>query len=187
MTIAAVDRLFTRLAERGTGQYGLSDVSQLEHALQSAMLAEANGADDALVIAALFHDIGHLFTDTDQALADRGIDDRHEVAGARTLGLAFGPEVADPVRLHVAAKRYLCTVEPDYFDRLSADSVRSLELQGGTMDTAERAAFEAEPGHQAAISLRRIDDAAKVTGLETPALEDYRRMAEGLAMTEPQA
>ncbi len=181
MAINAVERLFTRLAERGSGSYGLSEVSQLEHALQSATLAEAQGGDDALVIAALLHDIGHLVTDTDTALADQGIDDRHEVAGARTLGLVFGPGVADPVRLHVAAKRYLCTVEPDYFDLLSADSVRSLELQGGIMDHAEQAAFEAEPGHRAAILLRRVDDAAKVPGMETPVLQDYRDMANSLA------
>ncbi len=181
MPTKAVERLFTRLAERGSGSYGLSDVSQLEHALQSATLAEAQGGDDALVIAALLRDIGHLVTDTDEALAERGIDDRHEVAGARTLDLVFGPSVADPVRLHVAAKRYLCTVEPDYFDLLSADPVRSLELQGGLMDEAERTAFEAEPGHRAAIKLRRIDDAAKVPGMETPVLQDYRDMADGLA------
>ncbi|MDF1735005.1 MAG: HD domain-containing protein [Minwuia sp.] len=181
MTTGAVDRIFTRLAERGSGSYGLSEVSQLEHALQSAMLAEAQGGNDALIMAALLHDIGHLVSDADEALADKGIDDRHEVAGARTLGLVFGPEVADPVRLHVAAKRYLCTVEPDYFDLLSADSVRSLELQGGAMAPAEQAAFEAEPGHRAAILLRRIDDAAKVPGMETPVLQDYRDMAERLA------
>jgi len=176
-----VARLFDRLRERGTGAYGLSDVSQLEHALQSAMLAEAQGGSSALIIAALLHDIGHLATDADAALADIGIDDRHELAGARMLDRVFGPEVADPVRLHVAAKRYLCAVEPDYFARLSEDSVRSLALQGGPFGVAGQAAFVAEPGHGAAMALRRVDDLATLQDLATPTLNDYRAMADELA------
>ncbi|MDF1721994.1 MAG: HD domain-containing protein [Minwuia sp.] len=183
MAMNDVEKLFARLQVRGTGAYGLSDVSQLEHALQCAMLAEAQGGDSTLIIAALLHDIGHLATDTDEALADQGIDDRHELAGARILDRVFGPGVADPVRLHVAAKRYLCAVEPDYFERLSDDSVRSLELQGGLFGAADQSAFVAEPGHRAAIALRRIDDMAKVQGLTTPTLAEYRAMADELAWT----
>lgn len=178
-----VERLFNCLRVRGTGAYGLSDVSQIEHALQSAMLAEAQGGATALIIAALFHDIGHLATDADVALADTGIDDRHERTGARILDRVFGPAVANPVRLHVAAKRYLCAVESDYFERLSDDSVRSLTLQGGPFDAAGQAAFLAEPGHRAAITLRRIDDLAKVPDLTTPTLNDYRDMADEVAAT----
>jgi [1-hydroxy-2-(trimethylamino)ethyl]phosphonate dioxygenase len=176
--IETLDALFHRLAERGQGAYGLSAVSQLEHALQSAALAESRHLGAALIVAALFHDVGHLRTASDEAFAARGVDDRHEQVGAAILARMFEPQVTDPVRLHVTAKRYLCTVEGDYFERLSPDSVRSLELQGGRMNPGERAAFEAEPHHLAALALRRIDDDAKVPGLRVPALEHYRPMAE---------
>jgi phosphonate degradation associated HDIG domain protein len=185
MPLNSVDEFFERLERRGHGAYGLSSVSQLEHALQSAALAERRGLSDALVIAALFHDIGHLRTATDEALADRGIDDRHEHAGAAILARVFGPAVSEPVRLHVAAKRYLCTVEADYFDRLSADSVRSLALQGGKMDAAGVAAFEAEPHFAAGVALRRIDEEAKVPGLAVPGLEHYRERATRLGSAAP--
>lgn len=177
MLLASVDELFGRLAARGAGVYGLSAVTQLEHALQSAALAQKQGLGEALTIAALFHDIGHLRTASDESLADRGIDDRHEHAGATILCRLFGPEVSEPVRLHVAAKRYLCTVEPDYFGRLSPDSVRSLGLQGGKLSPAERAAFESEPHFRSGVALRRIDDQAKVPGLAVLGLQHYREMA----------
>ncbi len=178
MAEATLAMLFDRLATRGAGAYGLSEVTQLEHALQSAALAAEENRGDGFVIAALFHDVGHLVADEDVDLAAQGIDDRHEEASADVLLPLFGPEVAEPVRLHVASKRYLCTVEPDYYGKLSADSVTSLELQGGLMNDAERRAFEALPGCEAGVALRRIDDAAKVPGLNVPGLEHYREMAE---------
>jgi predicted HD phosphohydrolase len=181
MLLTSVEGLFDRLGSRGNGAYGLSAVTQLEHGLQSAALAVERNLGDAAAIGALFHDIGHLRTATDEALADRGIDDRHEHSGAAILARVFGPEVSAPVRLHVAAKRYLCTVEEDYYSRLSPDSVRSLELQGGRMSAEEVAAFEAEPHFEAAVALRRIDEEAKVPGLAVPGLEAYRAMAEALA------
>lgn len=182
MSVESIQDLFDLLAQRGSGRYGLSGVNQLEHALQSAALAQSEGADDALVIAALFHDIGHLQTPEDSDLAADGIDDRHEVTGAALLQRLFGSAVAEPVRLHVEAKRLLCAREPDYYDGLSEDSRRSLVLQGGPMDeeTAER--FLAEPAATAAIQLRRYDDRAKIRGLEVPPLASYQDLADRLML-----
>ena len=177
----SVDDLLHRLETLGQGAYGLSDVSQLEHALQSAALAAERGLGDGLTVAALFHDVGHLIDAQDVDLASQGIDDGHEDASAALLAPLFGPAVAEPVRLHVAAKRYLCAVEPAYMGRLSRDSVRSLALQGGVMAPAEIGDFERNPHHGMAVALRRIDDEAKVPGLEVPPISAYRTMAEALA------
>jgi predicted HD phosphohydrolase len=171
------DDLFDLMARRGTGRYGLSAVSQLEHALQSAALAKARGLGEAMVIAALFHDAGHLLVGDDVNLAGEGIDDRHEETSADILERIYGPGVAGPVRLHVAAKRYLCAADPDYYGKLSEDSRESLKLQGGLMSAEEMAAFDRLPHRAAALALRIIDDEAKVAGLATPGLETYRPLA----------
>ena len=105
--------------------------------------------------------------------AEQGVDDRHEELGHAFLCAWFGPEVTEPVRLHVAAKRYLCGTEPDYFALLSPDSVLSLSLQGGPMSPEEAAAFAALPGARDAVQLRRFDEAAKVKDLETPPVEHF--------------
>ncbi|MCB1742051.1 MAG: HD domain-containing protein, partial [Gammaproteobacteria bacterium] len=173
--------LFDLLATRGTGRYGLSDVSQLEHALQSAALATERGLPDAQVIAALFHDVGHLGPAQDVDLAEQGIDDRHEQVGAEMLEPVFGSPVAEPVRLHVEAKRYLCAIQPGYASLLSADSVRSLALQGGQMGSEEATSFRELEHAEAAVALRWIDEHAKQAGLLVPGLDAYREMASRLA------
>jgi predicted HD phosphohydrolase len=174
------DAIFDLMARRGTGRYGLSEVSQIEHALQSAALAAGRGLGDELVIAALFHDLGHLLVGADADLAGQGIDDLHEDAGARILERLYGPGVAEPVRLHVAAKRYLCGVNAGYLEKLSADSLQSLTLQGGPMAPDEIAAFDRLEFRAPALALRLIDDEAKVPGLATPGLDAYRAVAEQL-------
>jgi len=133
-----------------------------------------------VVAAALLHDLGHLLHDLPEDIAEQGIDGRHEEAGAAWLGGHFGPAVVDPVRLHVAAKRYLCAVNPAYYDKLSEDSRQSLLLQGGPMSAAEVAAFDKLEHRAAALALRMIDDEAKVAGLQPPGLESYRAMARRL-------
>lgn len=153
---------------KGHRHYGLSGINQRAHALQAATLAEAAGCSSALITACLLHDIGHMVHDLGEDPASQGIDDRHEELGQVFLRDHFGPEVTEPVRLHVAAKRYLCGTEADYFARLSSDSVRSLALQGGPMSEAEAAAFRAQPYALDAVQLRRFDEGAKVKGLETP-------------------
>ena len=124
--------------------------------------------DAATLTAALLHDVGHLVHHLGENPAGQGIDDRHEQIGHDYLAQWFGPEVTEPVRLHVAAKRYLCSIEPDYLSKLSKDSVLSLSLQGGLMSKSEMDAFRAQRYHKAAIQLRRYDEMAKVKDLATP-------------------
>jgi phosphonate degradation associated HDIG domain protein len=161
------------LTLKADGQYGLHDVTQRQHALQSAWLAERSGCPDALITAALLHDIGHLVHDLGDNPAEQGVDDRHEERGHAFLMAWFGPGVTEPVRLHVAAKRYLCATETDYFGKLSPDSVLSLSLQGGPMTPAEAAAFAALPHAAAAVQLRRFDEEAKEKDLETPPVTHF--------------
>jgi phosphonate degradation associated HDIG domain protein len=168
-----VEEILRLFQTRGRDAYLGEPVSQAEHALQSAHLAVLEGAPDALVVAALLHDVGHLLHSLGDDAADRGIDDRHEYAGASWLAKNFGPEVAEPARLHVDAKRYLCAVEPAYLEGLSPASKLSLTLQGGPMTPEEVTRFESNPHHREAVQLRRWDDRAKVSGLDVPGLEDY--------------
>lgn len=168
--LAEIQRL---LEQRASGRYGLTLINQQQHALQGAWLAEREGKGDAMIVAALLHDIGHMVHDLGENPADAGIDDRHEDLGHAWLRDHFGPEVTEPVRLHVAAKRYLCAVEADYFAKLSPDSVKSLALQGGPMSAEEVAAFQALPHHREAVQLRRYDERAKVKGLETPPVAHF--------------
>lgn len=161
------------LEVRAEGRYGLCAVSQRQHALQAAWLAEGDGHPGTLVAAALLHDIGHMIHDLGDDPSLEGLDDRHEELGHAWLARHFGPEVSEPVRLHVAAKRYLCATEADYFGKLSPDSVRSLELQGGPMSVAEAAAFRASPHAASAVQLRRYDEMAKVEGLPTPGVAHF--------------
>ncbi|HET8997759.1 MAG TPA: HD domain-containing protein [Acetobacteraceae bacterium] len=174
MPAITADSLLALMQEKGSRRYGLHDVSQLQHALQAATLAEQEGCPPALIVAALLHDIGHMVHALGDNPAAEGVDDRHEAVGHAYLAARFGPEVTEPVRLHVAAKRYLCATEPDYFGRLSPDSVLSLSLQGGPMSDAEVAAFRALPHAAAAVRLRRYDEAAKVKDLPTPPLAHFR-------------
>jgi phosphonate degradation associated HDIG domain protein len=160
--------------ERGGAAYIGEPVSQTEHALQTAWAAEQAGAGGALVAAALLHDVGHLLHELPEDCALAGIDDAHEVRGARWLVRHFGPEVAEPVRLHVAAKRFLCATDPSYAGRLSEASLRSLQLQGGPFTPDEAAGFRVHPYAEAALMLRRLDEQAKVPGRYTPDLEHFR-------------
>lgn len=153
-------------------------VSALEHALQCAQLAEWAGAPPSLVVAALLHDVGHFVGGAD-AVADTQ-DDAHEQRALPWLGGALGPEVTEPIRLHVAAKRYLVAADPGYAGTLSPASRHSLVLQGGPMTAAEREAFEALTFAPDATLLRRWDDAAKTPGKPTPPLEWYLALVDEL-------
>jgi phosphonate degradation associated HDIG domain protein len=155
-------------AKKATGWYGLSAVNQLQHALQSAALAETAGEPAWFISAALLHDVGHMIHDLGEDAADHGIDDSHEELAANWLARYFGPEVSEPVRLHVPAKRYLCAVDSSYFGKLSEDSVKSLALQGGPMSADEVSAFQTNPHFEAAVRLRTIDDKAKDPKTVTP-------------------
>jgi phosphonate degradation associated HDIG domain protein len=178
----SVDELFTLYREKGDEPYGES-LTQNEHALQCSALARVDGASDALVIAALFHDVGHLvaevMNDPDFVLEED--NDDHEAIGARVLSPLFGPSVARPVSLHVTAKRWRCAREPEYYFRLSPASKLTLKAQGGPLSDDECLRFEEHPGFADALALRTWDDAGKVLGLEVGTLDDYVEVVNSLA------
>ena len=180
-TEQVVDELLGLFAAHGDQRYD-EVVTQAEHALQCAALAESDGAAPALVAAALLHDVGHLLLADERDRGEgRSRDLHHEAVAGRWLRRHFADDVVEPVVLHVRAKRYLCAVDPGYHDTLSPASVRSLELQGGPLDAEAVAAFEALPDADDAARLRRWDDAAKVPGAHTPDLNEYRELLLNLA------
>jgi gamma-butyrobetaine dioxygenase len=155
------------------------DVTMIQHQLQAAALA--SGCADALVVAALLHDIGHVIGrgEGEPDAAAAMMDDRdahHDSSGARWLSRWFGPEVTEPVRLHVAAKRYLVATEPGYAATLSEASVHTLRLQGGPMSAQQACEFEALPYARDAVTLRRLDEAAKDGSKEAPGLDAHRNV-----------
>ncbi len=189
-----VGQIADLFASEGASEYLGEPVTQAAHMLQAAHLAEREGAADALVAAALLHDVGHfkgaisgeqLMSGTDNWPAGgfRGVvpPELHSHSGADWLAQWFGPEVTEPVRLHVAAKRYLCAVEPGYAGTLSPASVYTLGVQGGPMHGAEVAEFAASPYAEDACRLRRWDDAAKDPGAPAPPFEHFRPLLARLA------
>jgi len=182
--IDEIVRLFER---RGNEAYFGEPVSQKEHALQAAYEAEREAAPPPLVVAALLHDVGHLLHELPEDIADRGVDARHESAGEAWLARHFPPEVTEPVKLHVAAKRYLCKTDCEYLAQLSPASVQSLALQGGPFSDDEVREFEQHRYFREAVRLRRWDDRAKIPGLAVPALEHYRLALELSLQRKPAA
>jgi len=175
------DEVLAIYGRRGAEAYFGESVSVTEHGLQCAHFASSAQAPAALIIAALLHDIGHLIEPAPEQISDWTSDAKHELSGARWLAARFTPAVSEPVRLHVAAKRYLCAIDAGYARHLSAASVRTLQLQGGVMSGAEIAAFETEPHYQDAVQLRRWDDGAKIAGLSTADFHHYAPLLERLA------
>jgi len=173
--MSAIDQILDLLEAADDRQYGNESVSQQAHALQAASLAEGEGVPDSLIAAALLHDLGHLLAKRANGEAGLGRDDRHEHIASGWLRDVFPAAVVEPIRLHVAAKRYLCAVESDYFDKLSPDSVRSLGLQGGPMSADEVEAFRRNPLYAEAVRLRRFDEAAKDPRAKTPDFDHFLR------------
>ena len=167
---------------RGAEEYMGECISMSQHMEQTAACAIANGASDELVIAALLHDLGHFVGDFPIDALENGIDNQHEDAGANFLAKFFPQSVSEPVRLHVAAKKYLCAVDSDYSRHLSVASVDSLRVQGGAMTKSEITEFEANPYHASAIKLRCYDDDGKVAGLTIKPVSDYRSQLETLLL-----
>jgi [1-hydroxy-2-(trimethylamino)ethyl]phosphonate dioxygenase len=176
------DEILAIFGKRGSDAYFGESVSMTEHALQAAHFARTAGAPNGLVVAALLHDIGHLVEEVPSDLADWTFDAHHERVGSDWLARRFRPEVSEPVRLHVPAKRYLLATDPAYFAKLSPASVVTLKLQGGPMAPHEVAQFETERFYKDAVRVRQWDDQGKVAGLKTPDLSDYRAFIEALAI-----
>jgi gamma-butyrobetaine dioxygenase len=176
-----VDEIGELFAGEGAQDHLGEEVSVAVHMRQAGALAEAAGAPAAQVAAALLHDVGHICGRT---ISGRelmtGTDNRHGEAGAAWLAQWFGEDVTEPVRLHVAAKRYLCAVEPGYYAKLSAASVYTLSVQGGPMNGAEVAAFEALPHAQAAVAVRRWDEEAKDPDAPTPEFGHFEPLLRSL-------
>jgi phosphonate degradation associated HDIG domain protein len=170
LSISDICVLFAR---KGGRAYAGEPVNQIEHALQTAMRAEDDGATAALVTAALLHDLGHLLNDQGESPTLRGVDDLHQYAALPFLRALFADDVLVPIRLHVDAKRYLCATRDGYFEALSADSKRSLVLQGGVYTPEEAKAFIAQPHADDAVRLRLWDDLAKMENAVTPPLAHF--------------
>lgn len=180
-----IDAIAELFADQGSSEYFGEAVTQAEHMRQAAALAEADGAEPALVAAALLHDLGHFHGEVSGHELMAGTDNRHSHTGADWLAQWFGPAVTEPVRLHVAAKRYLCAVESGYFALLSPASVHTLAVQGGPMTPAQVADFAATTHGADAVRLRRWDEAAKDPDAPTPDFDHFRPLLTGLLGTAP--
>ena len=183
----SVPEIVQLLNSRATTWYGQEAVSQLEHALQCAHLAEKANETPETIVAALLHDLGHiLIKENPDAFTDEAKpptkDDLHQYVALPFLRAVFSDAVLEPIKLHVEAKRYLCAVDQHYWDSLSPASKHSLELQGGIFDENQVKAFEDLPYASQATRLRRYDDLAKVAGLPTPPLSHYEEMMENIAL-----
>ncbi len=169
--VAFLGDIFDR---RGGEEYLGEPVTMAQHMLQGATFAEQQGLGEDIIVAALLHDIGHFTSEFGTYRTDDTQDRHHEEAGAQVLAAFFPTLVTDCVRHHVAAKRYLCATRPSYFDRLSAASVHTLNLQGGPMSADEVVAFETNPNLAEIIQVRYLDEAGKVADMITP---DYAHFA----------
>ncbi len=166
----------------GMHAYLGEQVTQQEHALQAADLARSSGATAALIVASLLHDIGHILVEDAQGAQYSNVDAHHDEAGAAWCEERFGPHVADPIRWHVEAKRFLVASDPSYMSTLSEASLHTLHLQGGPMSVEEMNTFRHRPGFENAIQLRLWDDLAKVPGQRVPELDSYRELVEACAL-----
>jgi phosphonate degradation associated HDIG domain protein len=174
LKLADIERLFR---DHGGIEYSGEGVTQLEHALQSAQLAESEKASAELVTAAFLHDLGHLLNLQGETPTARGVDDQHQYYAIPFLRPLFPAPVVEAIRLHVDAKRALCALEPEYYGNLSEDSKRSLTLQGGIFSREQLREFLAKPHAEDAMRVRRWDDAAKVAGATTPPIAHYLGIA----------
>ncbi|KZD08978.1 phosphonate degradation HD-domain oxygenase [Oceanibaculum pacificum] len=181
-TSDTADTLFAIIDAQGGREYGTEPVTQLQHALQCASLAEQAGAQPALIVACLLHDIGHLIDPDANKARARGEDARHEAQAERYLKQWFGPDVIQPARLHVDAKRYLCATDVGYYDSLSPASKHSLEMQGGPFDREDEQEFIALPYARDAVMLRRWDDMAKLPDAVTPPLSHFRHYIDAVKL-----
>ncbi|WP_171230923.1 HD domain-containing protein [Ruegeria sp. HKCCA6707] len=173
---------------RGSEEYLGEPVTMAQHMLQGATIAEQNKMPEEIIVGALLHDIGHFTSEFGSYHPDDTEDRHHEDAGAAVLEQFFPSVITDCCRYHVAAKRYLCATKPAYFDRLSAASVHTLELQGGPMSAEEVATFQANPNLEAIIQVRYLDEAGKSPDMDTPDFAHFAPIVQRMVdrhMVEP--
>ncbi len=175
--MSIIDEIFENMQRNMHLEYG-ERVTIVAHSLQTAVFAERDGADDLMIASAFLHDYGHFCHDLGEDIAEQGIDAIHEELGAKALQVYFMPAVIEPMRLHVAAKRYLVATDEDYAKTVSPASMLSLKVQGGPFNEAEIREFEANPHHKRAIQLRLYDEAGKIPDMEVPDFEYYRPFLE---------
>jgi len=171
--MSIIDEIFANMARNEQMEYG-ERVTIVAHSLQTAVFAEQDGADDLMIAAAFLHDYGHFIHDLGEDIAEQGIDAIHEELGADALNDYFVPEVIEPMRLHVAAKRYLVATDKEYVKNVSPASMLSLKVQGGPFDAEGVRQFEANPYYKRAIQLRLYDEAGKIPDMAVPDYEYYR-------------
>ncbi|PWK74196.1 phosphonate degradation associated HDIG domain protein [Mucilaginibacter oryzae] len=176
---AVVEEVFSLYERFGDADYIGEPVSQLEHMSQAAALAEAEGYDEEVILAAFFHDIGHLCADAEEAGSMDGMGNvDHERLGADyLLERGFSERVANLVQGHVIAKRYLTYKYPEYYNRLSEASKATLEFQGGVMSADEAADFELNPDAELIVRLRYWDDMAKEMNVPVNNIDHLKQMA----------
>jgi len=162
----------------GGNLYGGEAITQTRHGLQCAQLAKDEDAPPYLIISALLHDIGHFLHDEFEQAQERGEDRFHENLGSKFLSQWFGPDVTEPIRLHVDSKRYLCSTQPEYHDKLSPASQHTLAIQGGPMNGAEVAEFEKNDRYRDAIRVRIWDDCGKDPAMKTENLDHFLAFAD---------
>ncbi len=175
-----VDYIADVFERRGAEAYLGEEVSMAQHMLQAAQEAEISHADPDLIVAALLHDIGHFSNEIPGTVLMKGTNNYHEEVGANFLADYFPPSVTEPIRQHVAAKRYLCATDPQYLSRLSGASVYTLKVQGGPMNPDEVAEFEKSPYLDNCIRVRVWDDAGKDPDKSHPDFSHYRDLVQSL-------
>ncbi len=173
---ATANRVLDLLSSAGQAEYHGEQVSQLEHALQAAHLAAEDDGDEQEIIAALLHDIGHIWPVEGRQVTSVGVVEHDEVGAQALRELGFSDDVADIVSGHVAAKRYLVATDDAYAAKLSDVSVETLRLQGGPMSAEEVEDFHRSPNWRSQVRVRTWDDRAKIPGADVPGLESYREM-----------
>ena len=175
--MSIIDEIFENMRQNAHMEYG-ERVTIVAHSLQTAVFAERDGANDLMIAAAFLHDYGHFIHDLGEDIAEKGIDAIHEELGAEALQAYFVPEVIEPMRLHVAAKRYLVATDAEYVKNVSPASMLSLQVQGGPFNEEEVREFEANPHFERAVQLRLYDEAGKIPDMEVPEFEHYRPFLE---------
>ena len=176
-----IDFILDLFARQGATEYMGEAVTMSQHMEQTAACAVADNAPDTLVIAALLHDIGHFIGAHPIDALENGIDNDHESVGADYLQTHFPDSISEPVRLHVAAKRYICATRSEYVRYLSDASIHSLALQGGPMSEREVAEFEREPNLEAILQVRYLDDSGKREHMSTPSVAHFLPRVRALA------